>query len=113
VTEGNEALLEACRQRKMKMDSLPLNLVETEVHASGNLDGLAVDLTVTCISGMPAESQGSLVIQGNLPALLAVLQRLWPTLPQTREISSPGRQSWPDSPRPGERRPTTVDEPER
>lgn len=100
VTDGNEALLEALRLRKMKVETTDLNLVEKSVTGLGNLDGMSVDLTVTCISGMPAESAGALIIEGSLPALLAVLERIWPGPPGLREILSPGRQSWPDSERP-------------
>lgn len=100
VTDGNEALLEALRVRKMKIESSSLNLVETSVTGLGNLDGLSVDLTVNCISGMPTESAGALIIEGSLPALLAVFERIWPGPPGQREILSPGRQSWPDGERP-------------
>jgi hypothetical protein len=100
VTDGNDALLDALRVRKMKVETTPLNLVEKSVTGTGNLDGMSVDLTVTCISGMPAESPGALIIEGNLPALLAVLERVWPGPPGQREILSPGRQSWPEVERP-------------
>lgn len=100
MTDGNEALLEALRVRKMKVETTDLNLVEKSVTGLGNLDGMSVDLTVNCVSGMPAESAGALIIEGNLPALLAVLERVWPGPPGQREILSPGRQSWPDIERP-------------
>ncbi|HLO03284.1 MAG TPA: hypothetical protein VK191_09255 [Symbiobacteriaceae bacterium] len=100
MTDGNDALLEALRLRKMKVETTPLNLVEKSVTGIGNLDGMTVDLTVNCISGMPAESAGALIIEGNLAALLAVLERVWPGPPGQREILSPGRQSWPEGERP-------------
>lgn len=96
LIEGKDALLAACRHRKMKVAEEPANLLETEVRAEGNLDGMEVSLAVTCISGMPGDSQGEITFRGNLTQLLAVLGRIWPTLPEVREVVSPGRQSWPD-----------------
>lgn len=103
MSEGNEALLDALRQRRMKVETEELNLVERAVRASGTLDAMTVSLDVTCVTGMPGESEGTLVLQGNLPALLAVLERIWPGPPAPREILSPGRQAWPDSERAGAR----------
>lgn len=96
LIEGKDALLAACRTRKMKVSEAPANLLESDLRAEGNLDGMEVSLDVTCISGMPAESEGSITFQGNLTQLLAVLARIWPTLPEVREVVSPGRKSWPD-----------------
>ncbi len=96
MIEGKDALLAACRQRKMKVSEEPANLLETTIQANGNLDGMEVNLDVACISGMPGESEGSITFQGNLTQLLAVLARIWPTLPEVREVISPGRKSWPD-----------------
>lgn len=96
MIEGKDALLAACRQRKMKVTEEPDNLLETEVRAEGNLDGMEVNLDVSCISGMPGDSQGEIKFRGNLTQLLAVLGRIWPTLPEVREVVSPGRKSWPD-----------------
>lgn len=95
MIEGKEALLAACRQRKIKVSEEPANLLETEVRAEGNLDGMEVILDAACISGMPADSEGSITFRGNLTQLLAVLARVWPTLPEVREVVSPGRKSWP------------------
>lgn len=106
LIEGKDALLTACRTRKMKASEEPANLLETHVRADGNLDGMGVNLHVTCISGMPGESQGTITFQGNLTQLLAVLARVWPTLPEVREVLSPGRQSWPDhAPKPEKEQP--------
>lgn len=96
MIEGKDALLSACRQRKMKVSEEPANLLETEVRGDGNLDGMEVSLDVTCISGLPGDSQGEITFRGNLTQLLAVLGRIWPTLPEVREVVSPGRKSWPD-----------------
>lgn len=96
MIEGKDALLAACRQRKMKVSEEPANLLETDVRAEGNLDGMEVSLAAVCISGMPADSEGSITFRGNLTQLLAVLARIWPTLPEVREVVSPGRKSWPD-----------------
>jgi len=95
LIEGKDSLVAACRQRKMKIGEAPVNLLETDVRAEGNLDGMEVVLDLTCISGMPGDSQGSITIQGNLTALLAVLARVWPVPPEHKEVTSPGRKSWP------------------
>lgn len=100
MSDGNEALVEALRLRKMKIETASLNLVERSVTGTGNLDGMAVDLTVNCVCGMPGESAGALIIEGNMASLLAVLERVWPSPPNQRELLSPGRQSWPDGERP-------------
>lgn len=100
MIEGKDALLEACRRRKMKLKVKEANLLESRVSAEGNLDGMDVRLIANCISGMPGESEGSITIKGNLAQLLSVLGRVWPAAPEVREVSSPGRQSWPDKPRP-------------
>jgi len=96
VIEGKDALLAACRRRKMKVSEEPANLLETAIQAEGNLDGMEVSLEMDCISGMPGDSQGSITFRGNLTQLLAVLARVWPTPPEVREVVSPGRKSWPD-----------------
>lgn len=96
LIEGKDALLAACHRRKMKVSEEPANLLEADIRAEGNLDGMEVALDVACISGMPADSQGSITFRGNLTQLLAVLARIWPTLPEGREVVSPGRKSWPD-----------------
>lgn len=96
MIEGKDSLLAACRQRKMKVSEEPANLLETDVRGEGILDGMEVNLDVACINGMPGESQGTITFQGNLTQLLAVLGRVWPTLPEVREVVSPGRKSWPD-----------------
>ena len=80
----------------MKVAEKPANLLETRLRAEGVLDGMDVRVDVNCITGMPGESEGSVTFRGNLSQLMAVLQRVWPSLPGIREISSPGRQSWPD-----------------
>ncbi|MFZ5815630.1 MAG: hypothetical protein ACOY93_10070 [Bacillota bacterium] len=96
LIEGKDALLAACRQRKMKVSEEPANLLESLIQAEGNLDGMEVSLDMTCITGLPGDSQGSITFRGNLTQLLAVLARIWPTLPEVREVVSPGRKSWPD-----------------
>lgn len=96
MIEGKDALLAACRQRKMKVSEEPANLLESLIQAEGNLDGMEVSLDMTCITGLPGDSQGSITFRGNLTQLLAVLARIWPTLPEVREVVSPGRKSWPD-----------------
>lgn len=96
MIEGKDALLAACRRRRMKYTEEPANLLETVVQAEGNLDGMEVDLEVVCVSGMPGESQGSITFRGNLTQLLTILARVWPVPPEVREVVSPGRQSWPD-----------------
>lgn len=96
MIEGKADLLEACRQRKMKVTEKPANLLETRVKAEANLDGMDVRFDVNCISGMPGESQGTITFRGNLGQLLSVLGRIWPAPPDQREVVSPGRQSWPD-----------------
>lgn len=95
MIEGKEALVAACCQRKMKVSETPVNLLETSVQAEGNLDGMEVQMALTSITGMPGESEGTITFHGNLTQLLAVLARVWPTLPEVREVASPGRQSWP------------------
>lgn len=95
MIEGKDSLIAACRQRKMKVSEAPVNLLEADVRAEGNLDGMEVSLEVTCVTGMPGDSQGCITIQGNLTALLAVLARVWPVPPEPREVTSPGRKSWP------------------
>jgi hypothetical protein len=80
----------------MKVNESPANLLETQVQAQGNLDGMEVNLSLNYILGMPGDSQGTLVFQGNVTQLLCVLSRVWPTLPDSaNEVSSPGRQTWP------------------
>lgn len=96
LIEGKDALLAACRHRKMKVSAEPSNLLETDIQAEGNLDGMEVNLNVACITGLPGDSEGSITFKGNLTQLLAVLARVWPTLPEVREVVSPGRKSWPD-----------------
>lgn len=96
MIEGKADLLEACRHRKMKVAEKPANLLETRLKAEGVLDGMDVRVDVNCISGMPGESDGTVTFRGNIAQLMAVLGRVWPTLPDVREIVSPGRQSWPD-----------------
>lgn len=95
LIEGKDSLIAACRQRKMKISEAPVNLLETDVRAEGNLDGMDVALDLSCITGMPGESQGSITIQGNLTTLLAVLARVWPVPAEHKEVTSPGRKSWP------------------
>ena len=95
MLEGKERVLMACRRRQMKVCETPVNLLETDVQAEGNLDGMEVVLVLNCITGMPGESQGTLTFQGNLTSLLAVLNRVWPVPPEEDEAVSPGRQSWP------------------
>jgi hypothetical protein len=96
LLEGKTDLLEACRHRKLKVAETPANLLETQVKAEGILDGMDVRIEMHCIAGMPGDSQGSILIQGNLGQILAVLERLWPVPPAVREVVSPGRKSWPD-----------------
>lgn len=96
MTEGKAEVLEACRQRKMKVSESPANLLETRIRGEGALDGMSVKFDLNCISGMPGESDGSIVIRGNLAQLLSVLGRVWPAPPEVREVISPGRKSWPD-----------------
>lgn len=96
MIEGKKTLLRACHRRKMKVSEEPANLLETDIQAAGNLDGMAVELDVRVISGMPGESQGTVSFTGNLTQLLAVLDRIWPIPPEQREVVSPGRKSWPD-----------------
>lgn len=96
MIDGKADLLEACRSRKMKLIAKKRNLLETRVKAEGILDGMTVRLDMNCITGMPGESQGTFVLQGNLGQLLSVLARIWPTLEESRDAFSPGRQSWPD-----------------
>ncbi|BAD39218.1 hypothetical protein [Symbiobacterium thermophilum] len=99
MLEGKEALLNACRKRNMRVCETPINLLESDVQAEGNLDGMEVALEMNVISGMPGESRGTLTFQGNLSSLLAVLARVWPVPPEQDEAVSPGRQSWPAPPR--------------
>ena len=99
MLEGKEALLNACRKRNMRVCETPINLLESDVQAEGNLDGMEVALVMNVISGMPGESRGTLTFQGNLSSLLAVLARVWPVPPEHDEAVSPGRQSWPAPPR--------------
>ncbi len=97
MTKGKADLLDACRHRKMKVTEKPANLLETRIHADGLLDGMDVRVDVNCITGMAAESKGSVTIKGNLAQILAVLGRVWPAAPEgSREVVSPGRQHWPD-----------------
>jgi len=96
LTEGKADLMEACRNRKMKVAEKPANLLETRVKAEGTLDGMDVRVDVNCISGMPGESTGTVTFRGNLAQIRAVLSRVWPTLTEVREAFSPGRQSWPE-----------------
>lgn len=96
MIEGKADLLEACRRRKMKFAEEPANLLETRIKAEGTLDGMDVQVDINCITGMPGESEGTVSFSGNLAQILAVLARVWPTPPEAREVSSPGRQSWPD-----------------
>lgn len=96
MAEGKAEVLEACRQRKMKVSESPTNLLETRIRAEGALDGMSVKFDLNCISGMPGESDGSIVFRGNLAQLLSVLGRVWPAPPEAREVISPGRKSWPD-----------------
>lgn len=96
MSEGKADLIEACRHRKMKISEKPANLLETRVRSEGNLDGMDLRLEMNCISGMPGESTGSLTLRGNLAQLLSVLSRVWPVLPEVREVVSPGRKHWPD-----------------
>lgn len=100
MIEGKDDLLEACRRRKMKLRVKAANLLESRIAAEGNLDGMDVRLIVNYICGMPGESEGTITIKGNVAQLLSVLARVWPAAPETRDITSPGRQSWPDRPRP-------------
>lgn len=93
---GKSDLLEACKHRKMKIAEKPTNLLETRIKAEGILDGMEIRIDTNCISGLPGESKGSVTIRGNLAQVLAVLDRVWPAAPDVREVSSPGRQSWPD-----------------
>jgi hypothetical protein len=111
LTEGKADLQEACRQRKMKVAEKPANLLETRVKAEGNLDGMDVRVDVNCISGMPGESTGTVTFRGNMAQLMAVLARVWPTLPEVRDVVSPGRQSWPEG-NAGRQRPLPGTEPE-
>lgn len=103
MIEGKANLLDACRHRKMKIAEKPANLLETKLRAEGVLDGMAVRVDMNCITGMPGDSQGTVTLQGNLGQILAVLGRVWPAAPDSREVSSPGRQSWPDRPERKER----------
>jgi hypothetical protein len=96
LLEGKADLLEACKNRKMKVSEKPANLLETRLRAEGTLDGMDVRVDVNCISGMPGESAGTVTFKGNLAQIMAVLARVWPTLPEVRDAFSPGRQSWPD-----------------
>jgi hypothetical protein len=96
LLEGKADLLEACKNRKMKVSEKPANLLETRLRAEGTLDGMDVRVDVNCISGMPGESAGTVTFKGNLAQIMAVLTRVWPTLPEVRDAFSPGRQSWPD-----------------
>ena len=96
LIEGKTNLLEACRHRKMKVAEKPANLLETRIKAEGVLDGMEVRVDMNCISGMPAESHGTVTFKGNLAQLMSVLGRIWPSAPEVREVSSPGRQNWPD-----------------
>lgn len=89
-------MLEACRHRKMKVAEKPSNLLESRIKAEGILDGMDVRVDMRYITGMPAESQGTVTLHGNLAQILAVLGRVWPAAPEVREVFSPGRQSWPD-----------------
>ncbi|HWI65375.1 MAG TPA: hypothetical protein VNT75_26380 [Symbiobacteriaceae bacterium] len=98
MIEGKADLLEACRNRKMKVAEKPANLLETRLKAEGTLDGMDVRVDVNCITGMPGESTGTVTFKGNLAQIMAVLSRVWPTLPDVRDVSSPGRQSWPERP---------------
>jgi hypothetical protein len=94
--DGKAELVDACRSRKMQVDEKPLNLLETKVKAAGVLDGMQVRVLMECICGMPGESQGSVTLRGNLGQILAVLHRVWPSLPVERDIECPGRRSYPD-----------------
>jgi hypothetical protein len=96
LLEGKDDMIEACRQRRMKVAEKASNLLETRIKADGALDGMDVRVDMNCISGMPGESHGTLTLSGNLGQLLSVLARIWPAAPEVREIMSPGRQSWPD-----------------
>ncbi len=98
MIEGKAALLEAFRHRKMKVAEKPANLLETRLKAEGILDGMDVRIDMNCITGMPGESTGTVTLKGNLSQLMAVLARVWPTPPESRDVVSPGRQSWPDRP---------------
>lgn len=80
----------------MKVTEKSANLLETRVSADGTLDGMDVRVIMNCISGMPGESEGSITLKGNLAQLLSVLERVWPGPPESREVLSPGRKSWPD-----------------
>ena len=104
MTEGKADLLEACRYRKMKAAEKPANLLESRVKAEGNLDGMDVRVDMHCITGMPGESSGMITFRGNLGHILAVLARVWPVMPEVRDVWSPGRQSWPDHRSQSERR---------
>lgn len=95
MTNGKAHLLEACRNRRMKLVEKPINLLETRVNAEGQLDGMDVRLSVNCISGMPGESRGTITFRGSMTELLSVLGRVWPVPNETREVMSPGRQCWP------------------
>lgn len=95
MIEGKADLLKACKHRKMKVTEIPANLLETQVHAEGILDGMEVRVDADCIAGMPVESRGTITVSGNLAQLLAVLARVWPAPPKVEEAFSPGRQSWP------------------
>lgn len=98
MIEGKADLLEACRNRKMKVAEKPANLLETRLKAQGTLDGMDVRVDVNCISGMPGDSTGTVTFRGNLAQIMAVLARVWPAQPGVREAFSPGRQSWPERP---------------
>jgi hypothetical protein len=98
LIEGKAALLDAFRQRKMKVAEKPANLLETRLKADGVLDGMDVRVDANCITGMPGESRGTVTLRGNVTQIMAVLARVWPTLPEVRDVVSPGRQSWPDRP---------------
>ncbi len=81
----------------MRITEEPTNLLETRILADGVLDGMELRVDVNCITGMPGESEGTVTIRGNLAQILAVLKRVWPTLPDEDDVVSPGRQSWPDT----------------
>ncbi|MGE5672869.1 MAG: hypothetical protein ACM3XM_03155 [Mycobacterium leprae] len=101
MLDAKADLRAACRRRNMKLTERPVNLLESRLKAEGILDGMDVRIDLNCINGMPAESQGSITLQGNVTQLLSVLARVWPMPAETWEAESPGRQNWPDHQHPG------------
>jgi len=95
LIEGKADLLQACRKRRMKVAERAVNLLESRVSAEGNLDGMEVRLGVNCICGLPGESEGSIILKGNLAQLLSVLARVWPAPPDATGPTATGRKNAP------------------